>query len=394
MRRTSSWSPWNRQTGLSSRSSEITPLARASWVTTRHRPWIRSSSVAGAAAFFVIAAFFVAGAGSGAGAFAAGACVGVATGSGVAATAGGGAMTIARGRAPVGQEDRDQRRADGPDRADDRDDDHRPRVRLVRHASSPARIAAPGRHARLGVEDRDHATAGPDDRADSSPAEERSQSADPGRCLVMQAVSRPPEPPDWNRADRPVSLRDGIATLLRPRAPAMRLMLIRLVLILLPATALADDRFTGPWDVARSQGRPQGRVGRAEGIDPRGPLRERPAPRQDDAGVRLLREAEGGRRPVPGDGPAPRRGRQGVQGVGDALGRSRVLRLAMDLAGHGPRRQADRPTAGPTSRTRRSSATSATDEVKDMWTYHAVAAALRGIRCWRRGPRSTRAGSA
>jgi hypothetical protein len=46
-------------------------------------------------------------------------------------------------------------------------------------------------------------------------------------------------------------------------------MVLRIALILLPAAALADDRFTGPWDVAALRPIP-----RAEWGEPKGVIRE------------------------------------------------------------------------------------------------------------------------
>ena len=88
-------------------------------------------------------------------------------------------------------------------------------------------------------------------------------------------------------------------------------------------------------------------------------------------------------KPAKGDGPFPAvllvhgGGGKAFQGVGRALGRARILR-----AGDGPRRQR-RPRAGSTDGgPDQSDETKFRDfddkTVRDMWTYHAVAAVIRG----------------
>jgi dienelactone hydrolase len=157
----------------------------------------------------------------------------------------------------------------------------------------------------------------------------------------------------------------------------MRLMLIRFVLVLLPATAVAGDRFAGPWDVGALRSPP-----RAEWGDPQGSSRE---VRYENVPLRgrMARVFGFYARPKEGDGPFPAMvllhggGGKAFREWATLWADRGYCALAMDLSGHGPdgKRMDD---GGPEQSDEEKFRDFGDDEVGNMWTYHAVAAGLRG----------------
>ena len=157
----------------------------------------------------------------------------------------------------------------------------------------------------------------------------------------------------------------------------MSLQLSGLALLLLTIPASAAERFTGPWKMAELKRTPLRSVEAGPGIESqRGLLRERPARRETGPGLCLLRRARQGAGAVPGDGAGPRRRRESVPRMGDTLGGSR-------LCGHrdGPLRKGPDgkrlPDGGPEQSDEEKFRDFAPNEADQMWSYHAVAAAVR-----------------
>ena len=152
---------------------------------------------------------------------------------------------------------------------------------------------------------------------------------------------------------------------------------LRLVLFLVPATALADGHFAGPWDVAALKAVPK-----AEWGEPTGSIRE---VRYENVPLRgrMTRVFGYYARPKERDGPFPAMvllhggGGKAFKEWATLWADRGYCALAMDLAGHGPdgKRTDD---GGPEQSDDEKFRDFGEGEVKDVWTYHAVAAALRG----------------
>jgi dienelactone hydrolase len=156
----------------------------------------------------------------------------------------------------------------------------------------------------------------------------------------------------------------------------MRRTIALLVLILLPAPALADGRFTGPWDVAALATEP-----RAEWGEPKDSLREVTYENVPLRG-KPTRVFAYYARPK-GDGPFPAMvllhggGGKAFREWATLWADRGYCALAMDLAGKGPDGK-PLPDGGPDQADGEKFRDFGPGEVKDMWTYHAVAAAIRG----------------
>lgn len=150
-----------------------------------------------------------------------------------------------------------------------------------------------------------------------------------------------------------------------------------LILGLLTAPAKADGRFTGPWDVATLASPPKADWGEAkDGVREvyyeNVPLRGK-----------MTRVFGYYARPKQGDGPFPAMvllhgggGKAFKEWASLWAGRG-YCALAMDLAGCGPDGKR-LPDGGPEQSDAEKFRDFGPGEVKDMWTYHAVAAGLRG----------------
>ncbi len=157
----------------------------------------------------------------------------------------------------------------------------------------------------------------------------------------------------------------------------MRRTTLLLALALLPATARADERFTGPWDVGALRAVPKAEWGEPKGVVrevtyENVPLRGRP--------TRVFAYYA---RPKGGDGPFPAMvlihggGGKAFKEWATLWADRGYCALAMDLSGRGPDGKR-LPDGGPDQSDDEKFRDFGPDEVKDMWTYHAVAAALRG----------------
>ena len=150
-----------------------------------------------------------------------------------------------------------------------------------------------------------------------------------------------------------------------------------LVLSLVPSTGFAEGRSTGPWDIAALKVVPK-----AEWGEPKGDVREVYYENVPLRG-KPTRVFAYYARPREGDGPFPAMvllhggGGKAFKEWAALWAERGYCALAMDLAGKGPdgKRLAD---GGPDQADGEKFRDFGPDDGKDMWTYHAVAAGLRG----------------
>ena len=150
--------------------------------------------------------------------------------------------------------------------------------------------------------------------------------------------------------------------------------------------APASKRFTGPWDVpALLADPPAATWGEAKGGVREVYYEGEPL---DGKPTRVFAYYA---RPESGDGPFPAMvlvhggGGKAFREWAELWAERGYVALAMDLAGHGPTASAS-PTAGPSRTTHGKFRDFDDDEVRQMWTYHAVAAVLRGALAAGRAP--------
>jgi dienelactone hydrolase len=144
-----------------------------------------------------------------------------------------------------------------------------------------------------------------------------------------------------------------------------------------PRTVHADDRFTGPWNVADLKETPAAEWGEKQGL-----LQAVHYTGEPLAGA-PTRVFAWYARPQAGDGPFP--AMVLVHGGGGTAfaewatlwAQRGYCALAMDLAGHG-QDGARLPDGGPEQSDEWKFRDFDDDSIRDMWTYHAVAAVLRG----------------
>jgi dienelactone hydrolase len=157
----------------------------------------------------------------------------------------------------------------------------------------------------------------------------------------------------------------------------MRRMLLAIVVVLSASPALADGRFTGPWDLGALRAEPAATWGEAAGL-----VREVFYDNVPLAG-KATRVFGYYARPMEGNGPFPAMvlihgggGKAFKEWATLWAGRGYVA-LAMDLSGRGPDGKR-LPDGGPEQSDDSKFRDFAPAEADQMWTYHAVAAAIRG----------------
>lgn len=145
---------------------------------------------------------------------------------------------------------------------------------------------------------------------------------------------------------------------------------------LLASPATASERFTGPWDLSHLRKAPHADWGQ------RSNLLQQVFYEGEPAGGKPTRVFGWLGRPEKGQGPFP--AMVLVHGGGGTAfpewakhwAERGYVALAMDLAGHGP--DGRLPDGGPDQSDQVKFRDFSQDEVREMWTYHAVAAVIRG----------------
>jgi dienelactone hydrolase len=139
----------------------------------------------------------------------------------------------------------------------------------------------------------------------------------------------------------------------------------------------ADDRFTGPWKMAELKQPPAAEFGKTDGLVQEVyyenvPFKGKP--------TRVFAYYA---RPATGDGPFPAMlcvhggGGQAFREWAELWAKRGYVALAMDTAGRGPNK-AIHPDGGPDQSDTGKFGDFSLETVGDMWTYHAVAAVVRG----------------
>jgi dienelactone hydrolase len=163
--------------------------------------------------------------------------------------------------------------------------------------------------------------------------------------------------------------------------PLRLLRVLACCFIVLAVNSRAEDppkaRFTGPWDVAALKQVPKATWGEAKGEIREVYYEGEPL---DGKPTRVFAYYA---RPEKGDGPFPAMvlvhggGGKAFAEWAKLWAARGYVAIAMDLAGHGPNGQR-LPDGGPNQDDDAKFRDFATDEIRQMWSYHAVAAVLRG----------------
>jgi len=148
------------------------------------------------------------------------------------------------------------------------------------------------------------------------------------------------------------------------------------LLLALTGNSHGAEPFTGPWNLTELQRPPQAEFGPKQGLLQTVYYQGEPLQGKPTRVFAYLG------RPAEGDGPFPAvvlvhgGGGKAFSAWAEHWAKRGYVALAMDLAGHGP--DGKLPDGGPDQSDGRKFKDFSPDTVQDMWTYHAVAAVLRG----------------